>query len=201
MAHPAEAVALSSLGWKWIRPRPMKPLSKYSDIHSHRRELATEGDTIVNIEPGEPMLPGATYSVGIHPWKTERPISLSDLKRLVATARDPRVVAIGECGFDRLRGGSVDRQSRLFDFHARLAARLGKPLIIHAVKANDLLLGAARRHRPVPGSWIIHGFRGKPLAAKQLIDAGFSLSLGSVYNPDTLSVIPPERLYRETDAE
>ena len=179
----------------------MRPLDKYADIHSHRAELARRGDTVVNVEPGAIMEEGGTYSVGIHPWTTaRRAASLAQLKQLVATARDPKVVAIGECGFDRLRGGAVETQQKLFDFHARLAERLGKPLIIHAVKADDLLLAAARRHKPAPGQWIIHGFRGKPQAAKALLKAGFSLSLGSKFNPETLAEIPPERLYRETDA-
>lgn len=177
----------------------MKPLSQYTDIHSHRRELATRGDTVVSISPSDPMLPGGTYSVGIHPWATVEPVTLSELKRLVNVARDPRVVAVGECGFDRIRGGSIQNQAALFDFHARLAKELGKPLIIHAVRSDDLLLAAAKRHRPEPGTWIIHGFRGKPEAARRLLDAGFALSIGHRFNPDTLSFIPPERLYRETD--
>lgn len=179
----------------------MKPLSQYSDIHSHLPELAERGDTIVNISPGDEMLPNGTYSIGIHPWETADKIpTLNQLKRLITVAHDPRVVAIGECGFDRLRGGDINLQTSLFDFHARLARKVGKPLIIHAVKADDLLLAAVHRLRPQTGQWIIHGFRGKPQAAKQLIAAGFSLSIGEKYNPDTVSVIPQERLYHETDA-
>lgn len=177
----------------------MKPLGQYSDIHSHRADLAERGDTVVCITPDDEMLPNGTYSVGIHPWDSED-VTLSDLKRLISIARDPRVVAIGECGFDRLRGASIEVQNSLFDFHARLAKRLGKPLIIHSVRADDLLLAAARRLRPETGQWIIHGFRGKPETARLLLRAGFSLSLGERFNPETLSVIPTDRLYRETDA-
>lgn len=180
----------------------MKPLSQYSDIHSHRLQNATRGDTVVSITPDDTMLSGGTYSVGIHPWSTAgHNIGLDELKRLVVMARDPRVVAIGECGFDRLRGAPAENQSALFDFHAALAKKYGKPLIIHAVKADDLLLAAARRHRPEPGQWIIHGFRGKPAAARQLLAAGFSLSFGRRFNPESLAIVPEERLYHETDDE
>lgn len=179
----------------------MKPLSRFTDIHSHRKELACDGKTLVSISPSDAMEPCGNYSVGIHPWVTaERAVTLADLKGLVKAARDPRVAAIGECGFDRLRGGSLELQAALFDFHARLAERLDKPLIIHAVRADDLLLAAARRLRPRPGQWIIHGFRGKPEAAQRLLNAGFSLSIGEKFNPGTIKIIPPERLYRETDA-
>ena len=178
----------------------MKSLAQYTDIHSHCRDAALRGDTVVSIDPADPMEAGGTYSVGIHPWDTSEPLTLARLKALVAAARDPRVVAIGECGFDRLRGGDIDRQRALFDFHAKLAHRLGKPLIIHSVKSDDLLLNAVRRLRPQPGEWIVHGFRGKPEAARKLLDAGLALSLGKRYNPATLAIIPPERLYRETDS-
>jgi len=177
----------------------IRPLDKYSDIHSHDRSCELSGETVVNIIPGDTMLPGGTYSVGIHPWESGRSISLSELKSLVAAACDGRVVAIGECGFDRLRGGSAEAQAALFDFQARLAARVGKPLIIHAVRSYDKVLEAARRHCPVPGMWIIHGFRGKPEAARQLLRAGLSLSLGERYNSASAEIIPPERLYRESD--
>ena len=147
------------------------------------------------------MRPGGTYSVGIHPWSTERPICLSELKQLVRDARDARVVAIGEVGFDRLHGGSIDAQRRLFRFQARLAAQLAKPLIIHAVHANDILLEEAKALRPAPGMWIIHGFRGKPEAARQLLRAGFGLSYGLKYNPESFAITPEDRKYRETDAQ
>lgn len=178
----------------------MKPLEKYADIHSHRPELAQRGDTIVSISPDDEMLSAGTYSVGIHPWSTAdgRP-TLAALKRLVTKARDQRVVAIGECGFDRIRGGDVALQTALFDFHARLARKLDKPMIIHSVRADDLLLAAVRRHRPVPGQWIIHGYRGKPDAARRLLQAGLALSFGKKHNPSTLAITPPERAYHETD--
>lgn len=178
----------------------MKPLHRFTDIHSHRPDRATRGDTVVSIAPGDVMVPGGIYSVGIHPWETaNRKIGFDELRQLVKVARDGRVVAIGECGFDRLRGGDLQCQGALFDFHARLARKLGKPLVIHSVRADDLLLAAARRHRMMPGEWIIHGFRGKPQAAVALLKAGFGLSIGKKYNPAVLELIPPHRLYHETD--
>ena len=174
-------------------------LSKYTDIHSHDRSQQLSGNTVVNITPGTPMLPGGTYSVGIHPWDTAAHIKLSTLKQLVAMARDNRVVAIGEAGFDRMRGGDPACQAAVFDFQARLARRVGKPLIIHCVRAYDMLLAAARRHRPDPGMWIVHGFRKKPELARQLLDAGIDLSMHAEHierYPD----IPRERIHTETDA-
>lgn len=168
----------------------MTDLSRYTDVHTHDTSRALDGDAIVSVEAGTTLLPGGTYSVGIHPWNTDRPVTLGRLRALVAAARDPRVVAIGECGFDRLRGGSPEVQRRLFDFHARLAEQTGKPLIIHNVRSTDELIAARRRHRPTV-EWVIHGFRGHPQLAAQLLRAGFSLS--------TRQPLPGIPSYPETD--
>lgn len=168
----------------------MTDLGRYSDIHTHDTSRALDGDAIVCVEPGAELIAGGTYSVGIHPWSTERPVTLGQLRALVSAARDPRVVAIGECGFDRLRGGDADTQRRLFDFHARLAERVGKPLIIHAVKSVQELMDARRRIAPTV-EWVIHGFRGKPELARQLQRAGYKLS--------AREPIPGIHSYRESD--
>lgn len=177
------------------------PLHSFTDIHSHDIAAAAGLDTIVNLTPADEIPAEGYFSVGIHPWDTatDKATSLSMLKKLVEMARHERVVAIGEAGFDRLRGGNIEQQRHIFDFHARLAERVGKPLIIHAVKADDLLAEAIRHHRPTV-EWIIHGFRGKAPRATQLLRLGFSLSLGHRYNPEALSVIPADRLYRESDS-
>lgn len=177
-----------------------RPLDTYTDIHSHSRLHELDGSTVVSITPGETMAPGGHYSVGIHPWATATgDVSPGMLRNLVAMARDPRVKAIGEAGYDSLRGGDPEVQDRLFRFQARLAARTGKPLIVHCVRAWDRLLRAAREMRPAPGMWIVHGFRGKAALARQLLDAGLSLSYGLRFNADALADTPPHRLYRETD--
>lgn len=177
-----------------------RPLDHYKDIHSHNLQIATRGDTLVSITPVTPIEDGGHYSVGIHPWTTTSGApALSTLKKLVEKSRRTEVKAIGECGFDTLRGGDPEVQQKLFDFHARLAARTGKPLIIHAVRSNNQLFAAIKKHSPAPGMWIIHGFRGKPELATQLVKAGYSLSFGKHFNADAMKVIPPARLYRETD--
>ena len=173
-------------------------LHKYSDVHSHSLSAATRGDTVVSISPGTPMEEGGVYSVGIHPWDTSSPVTLTMLKNLVKAARDPRTVAVGECGIDRLRGGDTALQQQIFEFHARLAERTGKPLIIHTVRADDLIAASMRRISPSQ-EWIIHGFRGKPERLKALLKTGFSFSLGPGAAEELTKLIPPERLYRETD--
>ncbi len=162
--------------------------------------------------------PHALYSVGVHPWWIETdaqedtsipqaPFSEKVLPHAIQQmwqgverlSRHPQVVALGETGFDRLRG-DLPLQEMLFEKHALLAAELGKDLIIHLVRAQDRLLYWRKRIPISPTSqWCVHGFRGKPSMAKQLTEAGIRLYFGPEANPETLALFPRETLRFETD--
>lgn len=164
-----------------------------SDIHTHN-PAAT--DAVINLEAGaEPARANALYSAGWHPW-WPLPADMEWVRRM---ARHPQVALIGECGVDLLRGQGTDAQQlALLREHARLAEEVKKPLIIHCVRAWQPVMALRRELQPEQ-PWIIHGFRGKPELARQLVDAGFYISLGSKHNPATEAVIPPDRLLHETD--
>ena len=143
------------------------------------------------------MRPGWSYSVGIHPWDTATATE-ADFNTLSVLAQHPQIVAIGECGLDALKGAPLDVQEQIFLRHVQLSEELQKPLIIHAVRTHSRLIQLRNALRPTQ-RWMIHGFRGKPQQAEQLIRAGFDISLGKTYNPAVLDVIPPDRLHFETD--
>lgn len=166
-----------------------------TDTHTHNPEAGPEA--IINIEPDALPLPATgRFSTGVHPWRSPE---AAKLWRMVETAAsDDRIVAIGECGIDRLRGADIKLQEELFMRHARLAERVGKPLIIHCVRAWGELLGAYSDIKPSQ-PWIIHGFRGGPALAHQLLDAGMHISLGEHFNLATAAIIPDDRLHIETD--
>jgi len=165
---------------------------KVSDIHTHNPQAR---DAVINLEPGWQLRPDGLYSAGWHPWWALP----ADMKWVERMASDPRVVIIGECGVDKRRGaGSLDEQLALTRRHAAIAEREAKPLLLHIVGAWSEIIAMRRAIAPSQ-PWIIHGFRGKPQLARQLLDAGFDISLGLRYNPETPAVIPPDRLYRETD--
>lgn len=174
-------------------------MNRFADIHTH--DLDAGPDAVICIDPTERPIPAVRadrfYSVGIHPWRADiaAPSDWAELERLAAL---PNVVAIGEAGLDALRGPEREVQMPVFLKQARLAEKLGKPLIIHAVKSNAELISLIRSERPsVP--WIIHGFRGKPQLARQLTGCGFHLSLGKRFNPSVPAEIPPSLLHRESD--
>ena len=170
------------------------------DIHTHDTH-APAGTAIVCIEPdrpgGIPAEPvGALYSTAVHPWRSAEAATLWPMVQQLAA--DPRIAAIGEAGLDRLKGAPMPEQLALLERHARLADDLGKPLIVHCVRAWAELLGLHRRLRPAQ-PWIIHGFRGGPALARQLLDAGMYISLGARFNPATATAVPADRLLLETD--
>lgn len=169
-------------------------IPKVSDIHTHNPQAA---DSVINLERGaRPEREDGLYSAGWHPWWGTA--EGDDLKWVEIVAAMERVVMIGECGIDRQRGGDVEAQIELTRWHAELAERLGKPLILHIVGAWSEIIALRKRMKPVQ-PWIIHGFRGKPALARQLIDAGFYLSLGPKSPAGLADVIPPEKLLHETD--
>lgn len=186
------------------------------DAHTHRLRR----NAVVCIDPldlrgnGLPAFRrGYVYSVGIHPWNVGR-VTDRSLRLLASLAAEPQVVAIGECGLDGVaeavrsdyvaegcdRNEIVGAQTELLRVHFALSERLGKPMILHVVKANDEILRLKKLWRPSQ-PWVIHGFRGKPQLARQLLDHGFYLSFGRRYNADSLALTPPSRLLRETDDE
>lgn len=136
------------------------------------------------------------FSCGIHPWYSED--AEPQLKFLKEVADDYRIVAIGEAGFDKLKGPSLSLQEYIFEQQINLSENLKKPLIIHCVKAWDELLHMHKKHKPVQ-KWIIHGYRGKPELTRQLLAHGFLFSVGDRFNDRSLREIPLDRLFCETD--
>ena len=171
-------------------------MNRIVDIHHHG---APEEGAVTQVRLGDP-LPGGDFplSVGVHPWDTADDDCEPDFELLEYLASLPRVYAIGEAGIDRLRGADLERQERIFIRQAEIAECAGKPLVIHCVRAADVILRLKKMLNPTV-EWIIHGFRGNGRAARQLLDAGLSLSFGAHFNPDAVAVTPAGRLYTETD--
>ncbi len=163
------------------------------DIHTHNN---TAGNTIFN--SGTLYLADKKISVGIHPWYINAEWK-NKLATIVGFAGKGNVVAIGECGIDILKSPApVELQEEIFKAHILLAEELRKPLIIHCVKAYDRLIALRNELKPQQ-AWIVHGFRGKPQQTEQLIKAGFYISLGERFNPDSTKAIPADRLFIESD--
>jgi len=138
------------------------------------------------------------YSVGIHPWRSSSYPDGDTLRRLEEWSAASWCVAIGECGVDTLKGGPIFRQLKLMKIHIEFSERLAKPLIIHDVKAHDIIIGLHKDMTPTQ-PWIIHGFRGKPSVAEMFLRKGFYLSFGELFNAEALKATPSDRILAETD--
>lgn len=125
-------------------------------------------------------------SIGLHPWYIG-PNFHDEMKRIRYFATKKNVLLIGETGLDKLHGADLKLQETVFVEHIHISEEIGKPLIIHCVKALDEIISLRKRVRPQQ-QWIIHGFRGKPQQAHQLLDNGFHLSFGEHFNPDSLAL-------------
>ncbi len=138
-------------------------------------------------------------SVGLHPWhiSAEWEEQMSRVERL-ATADN--VILIGETGLDKMKSSApLAVQEEVFLRHVQLSERISKPLIIHCVKAYAELIRLRRTSHPTQ-PWIIHGFRGKPQQAAQLLRAGFQLSFGEHFHPDSLRLAYEQQsAWLETD--
>lgn len=175
------------------------------DIHTHQALLEDNDEPyhsyILDINPLEIEDAKATYkhlsfSCGIHPWHSES--SELQFKSFSECATDPRVIAIGETGLDKIKGPSFSIQIPLFKQHIALSEQLKKPLIIHAVKAWEELYHIRKDLKPTQ-PWIIHGYRDNPQITKQMKGVGFMFSLGERFNVNSLKLIPLDSLFCETD--
>ncbi len=154
---------------------------------------------IYNLSPAEALTDGSELllSVGLHPWHIGADWK-KQLRMLGGVAGTKRVKLIGEAGLDKLCKTDFELQQTVFLQQIELAEEVQKPLIIHCVKAWPELIAIRKKVLPsVP--WVIHGFRGKPELAHQLLAFGIYLSYGEKFNEESLRITPLERLCTETD--
>jgi TatD DNase family protein len=179
----------------------------FIDIHVHGGSSA-QGifilESLMAHESKEPVdISGVAYTYGIHPWFLNTENYEAQLKEVRRVSLNPNVIAIGEAGFDKLRGPAYELQTEVFEKQVLISKKLGKPLIIHCVRSWEELVASHKKMKPVQ-PWMIHGFRGKIQLAEQLIARGLYLSIWFefVLRPESaglLRAIPRNRLFLETD--
>ncbi len=173
------------------------------DCHTHRSHPAP--NAIISTSPiGFAPHEEQQWSVGFHPWHLDlycdNSMRIKDKiwTEMVAAAAKPEVVAIGECGIDLSKNILLATQLTAFRRQALLAERLHKPLVIHAVRAYDIIIGLKKDINPMQ-KWVIHGFRNKPSIAAMYLEAGCYLSFGEKFNPNSLAITPDDKILAETD--
>lgn len=168
------------------------------DIHTHVLPQVP-GTALVCIGCGP--LPeneeGHWFSAGLHPWDVTEDFD-TQLNMVESLLANPRVAAVGECGFDTLKGPSHDLQEQAFIRQIELSERYAKPMILHVVRDFDSVIRLRRTLKPTQ-PWLIHGFRGGPEQMSQLYSHGILVSFGLKHNPESLRQVPSDRLFLETD--
>jgi TatD DNase family protein len=148
------------------------------------------------------------YAAGTHPMSAaEEP--MATVEELVALARHPKFVGIGETGLDyHYTADSKDVQKESLKIHIEAARQTGLPLIIHSRDADDdmaRILSDELAHGAY--SCVMHCFSSSAELAKAAIDLGFYLSMSGIAAfpksqelRDIFAAAPVDRILVETDA-
>jgi len=152
--------------------------------------------------------------LGIHPWFLDG-LNNAHLEQLAAKVilEKSNIIAIGETGID---GANIKRsdepekeltkQQHFFDFQLNLAKRNDLPVIIHHRQSHQYIVPMLKQYKLVR-SGVIHGFSGSYQQAKDYLDLGFKLGIGSTITYsrakktiNTVKRLPLGSLVLETDA-
>ncbi|MBR4365182.1 MAG: TatD family hydrolase [Bacteroidaceae bacterium] len=188
-------------------------MSPFVDIHTHQHHGTADIKEVVCLDFSQlhttysgdfnaickaVIESGPYIALGIHPWNAGSvPPDFTEVMRSVVQ-RCPNIMSIGEAGLDKTHSIDMGKEEAVFVSQIELSEESGLPMVIHCVKAFNELLRIRKQLSPKQ-RWIIHGFRGKAQQAEQLLRAGMDLSLGERFNPETIHVVPLERLWLETD--
>lgn len=161
------------------------------DCHTHSHEvngLAIRSLTYEEWSGGVTIGEGQLYSIGLHPWSLPLAERLSDLidqmRSLLAST--PQIVAVGECGIDKVRSNaSLAEQRTWLEAQMRLACQFHRPILLHTVRAwsetIEIRRELAQEFDQLP-PMVLHGFRARGEVAQMMLHQGFALSFGRHYD-------------------
>ena len=154
-------------------------------------------------------------AIGIHPQQTDpenRQSIEKQIKELTNLAKNPEVVAIGECGLDFSpapppeKDRSKEEQIFLFELQIKLAKKLNLPLSVHSRKATKETIQVLSKYYSSPkgSSGVWHCYSAGIKEIPKIIELGFYFGIdGNItYDPGLQNVIkniPPEKIVLETD--
>ena len=152
---------------------------------------------------------------GIHPHKAAGATAddlgaLADLHHARWNPADPldRVVAVGETGLDfHYDFATPQQQEALFQSQLELARETGRPVVIHARRAEERVCDILADYPALAGRAVFHCFSGGPELARRVLDLGCLLSFTGVVTfknagaiRESARLAPADRILVETDA-
>ena len=148
------------------------------------------------------------FTVGTHPHQAAEEPDVS-AERLIALARHPKCVGLGEAGLDyHYDHAPRDVAARVFRTHIAAARESGLPLVIHARDADDDM-AAILREETARGAFkaVLHCFSSGAALARTGLDLDLFVSFsgivtfkGSTDLRDIARDVPLDRMLVETDA-
>ncbi|HNB27006.1 MAG TPA: TatD family hydrolase, partial [Alphaproteobacteria bacterium] len=120
-------------------------------------------------------------TVGVHPHEAANEAGV-EIERIVALAKHPKVVGIGEAGLDYYYDKSPrEKQQEVFALHIEAARQSGLPIIVHSRDADEdtvrlLRDGAAKGNL----RGVIHCFTSTQYLADAALEMGFYISLSGI---------------------
>lgn len=176
----------------------------FTNIHTHNSpsgiELYIFSEHIENFA----AIPAHFISIGIHPWYIKTELLQEQYAQLKEFSFHKNVLAIGECGLDRLVETPMKLQEEVFIEQIKIAESVQKPLIIHCVKAFDDLI-RIKKEQKISVPLIIHGYKNNKQIAKELIKNDCMLSFGKALTDERtgaghiLKMLEPEQFFLEND--
>ncbi len=159
-------------------------------------------------------------SVGLHPQEADKDNEkfFAELEKLL---KEPKVVAIGECGLeyqsqisnlksqnDNLKFKAIqEKQKEVFLRQLELARGFKKPVIIHCRNAYSEILEIFKKEKEKNSDLkgVVHFFSGRLSQAEEFLKLGFLLSFTGVITfardyDRVIKAVPLEKIMVETDA-
>ena len=208
------------------------------DSHCHLFAETTDsryaGITQATEEANWPVVLAAAASrrlrpgLGVHPWQAHLVDDVDAfVGRLASNLAEHPAAIVGEIGLCKcaknVRGAKAERerglaqQRAVFDAQLRLAARLGRPASVHAVKQHAPLKAALGAVEATPGFAVaLHSFSGTAHHVRELLALvdyplffGFSHTINVAMNgrrglaalDDAIRAVPEDRLLVESDVD
>ena len=140
-------------------------------------------------------------ALGLHPWYLQG-CSKDWRKNLQKLLEQNPKALIGECGLDRLKDVPPNLQKEIFAEHIYLAKEYKRPLLVHALKAQDWLEEFWRALKEV--RFVLHSFSG----SLELLERALSFGAYISFCPKTrlkknfkelARAVPLQKLLLESD--
>ena len=146
------------------------------------------------------------HAVGVSPSEVQNP-GRDWVKTIEQSAKNPRVVAIGEIGLDYYRKfGDKKSQIELFITQLDMAAKLNLPVIIHNRDAGKDVLDILKDRLP-PRGGVLHCYSENADYAKKALDLNlyFSFAGNLTYRNaknlhETVYILPVDRILIESES-